>query len=202
MECEECDPSCNSCSEYDVCLDCYDENEIVHPDGVCALPIEGCLQDPTTYRIEEGKFVCDQCDLLKHFYFEDGRCVECNEVLPNCETCSDTTICDQCIEGFLLNADFNECWTEQEFRTFYEDYITEDCIGESPEDFILAVDEDDEFPGQEFFYGCGECETGFWNEDLTCFDCLTIDSNCAECENGDVCSTCKEGFIHEYKYET
>lgn len=31
---------------------------------------------------------------------------------------------------------------------------------------------------------------------------MTIDANCAECEDGDVCSECKEGFIHEYKYDS
>lgn len=202
MECEECYQACDTCSDYDVCLTCYEDGEIVYPDGRCDLPIEGCVQDPDTYEVVNGKFVCDQCDLLKLFYPVDGACVECSEVMANCEACSDLTICDECEPGFWPNADFNECWTEEEFRTFYEDYITEECIGESPEDFILAVDEDDEFADQEFFYGCGECESGFWNENLTCFDCMTIDENCIECEDGDVCLTCTEGFIHEYKFDS
>ena len=31
---------------------------------------------------------------------------------------------------------------------------------------------------------------------------MTVDVNCVECEDGDICSTCKNGFIHEYNYET
>lgn len=81
--------------------------------------------------------------------------------MPNCEYCSDLEVCDQCQEGYLLNADNNECLGIELFRNYYHlDY----CVGEKESDFMLAFDDADDYE-DEYYYGCMECKEGFWLND-------------------------------------
>lgn len=199
MECEQCYDGCWTCSDYEVCTECYEDEDIIYPDGTCDSPLEGCAQDPETYRIVDGKYVCDQCELLKVFWPEIEACVDCNDAMPNCASCTDLTLCDECLPGFWLNADNNKCWTPAQFFTYYSNYINEGCAGDAPEDFLLVVDDEDEFT-DEFFYACNECLAGYWLEDLTCYDCQAGNPLCVECEDGETCTKCQTGYIHEYNY--
>jgi len=125
-------------------------------------------------------YYCDKCDLLKVFWPQAEACVKCEDAIKNCIACSAYEVCDECVSGFHLTADNSLCLTMPDLREYYDDYLVEACIGTKASDFIVSMDEDDEFDG-DYFYGCKDCKKGFWLENSTCFDCKTIDPNCGEC---------------------
>jgi len=61
---------------------------------------------------------------------------------------------------------------------------------------VLVVDDEDEF-SDEYFYGCMQCEDGYWLEDLKCYDCKTIDPFCKTCSDGEVCESCEATHLIE-----
>ncbi|KAL7717563.1 Protein serine/threonine kinase [Entamoeba marina] len=93
---------CDGCSENSsICTTC--EYGYYLNNTVClqCTTIIGCLT--CNQQIEE----CTECDYDNGYYLDGSICSLCNSDDRNCNKCTDTTTCDECLTGYVLNG--NTC---------------------------------------------------------------------------------------------
>ncbi|KAL7712299.1 CXXC-rich protein [Entamoeba marina] len=150
--CEYCDAS-----DSNKCVSCIG-GYYIDTDYSCSLQdIDNCI----TYG--EGN-TCEQCD--DEYVLYDGICEECEVI--DCKTCS-SSICDECLSGFIYNGSGS-------------------CIQCQDNCDTCGYDEE-----TESITECTKCKDGFGLVDGSCLQC---NSGCKYCDNdNDKCSTCYDNYF-------
>lgn len=185
--------SCRRCNlDIDTyCDECNDDAECTHCVGgqmpefggkSCTQRFANCaesmLEDqPEGLNVEEGKFVCNDCEM--GFYWDGTRCTECE--IDNCLDCNDQFTCNTCEDGWLMQLKNQSCIP-----------YFENCLS-PPRLQPTGLDRDNE----NEVYFCRLCKDGYFYDELTrgCIACSDAISNCNLCLGADICQRCDAGLI-------
>ena len=160
--CEICSESCNSCIDFNTCLDCKSSFKEVAglccPLGCSDCDTEKCLACEYGFRLEKNG-VC----------FED-RTTDC---IDGCHRCTDFFICEECYDGFYLSEGLClHCVDESLLEC---GRILQSC----PQDCAYCTKGN-----------CHRCLPGYYLSDNKCLqcgeNCVLCDSQnvCSICPNG------------------
>ncbi|OHS96483.1 hypothetical protein TRFO_37341 [Tritrichomonas foetus] len=163
--CTMCDATVQNCLECDndpkICSRCLDSH-FYDPNLESCQPCDvSCKQCTGPSNLE-----CTECaDGYQKVDVENGVfvCRACND--PNCQTCSDPTICTTCFDGFYLQK--NQCTACHS--------TCKKCIGSEANQ-------------------CTECTDGFnLQPEGVCNECSA--QHCQMCSVEDICMKCFDGYV-------
>ena len=174
--CEECDTNCKDCFGTSTnCTSCSDKNFLYN--STCYQCVDNNICDK--YLDDSKKCECEKCK--DGFYNSKYECINC---VNNCTTCSNSSKCEICQDGYFLNSEglCEQCPTTCA-TTKQDKCHCETCI----EHYFMNSSEE----CQECNSLCKNCEGNAEN----CTECvdkyfLNEDNKCEECD--ELCKTCSE----------
>ena len=216
------DPNCNdckdnhlACNKCEVGFFCLHKNTCVvtcpegYYDNVLSALCDKCNNCPKCQPLYvDNKSYCTEC--YDNFYLDyNGNCVtdcpdnqvkvgnECKNCADkNCKECSNTDVCDECMDGFKLYE--GKCYSKCPSSTYEQGKECLNCNIKCAE----CVSEDNCTYCNETFYlqnnMCNEtCANGYFKNDKlrTCDKCGDSE-RCIKCDllNKNICLQCKSGF--------
>ena len=203
--CKNCLANCDTCSNSTKCENC-EEGYFVNDEDTCQSCSSNCK------KTEADSCKCSECD--KGFHVDKYICKNC---IINCDTCSNSTKCENCKEGYFVNENGQcqscplNCKTKDidgcQCKICIDEYFlkNKDCE-KCDTNCKTCIDESTH---------CTSCESDnyFINNENKCQECLKdcktcskVDSNCTSCEDkkylnkenkceacSEVCGTCSSG---------
>ena len=181
LDCQECDDSGQTVT-CKTCLRGYYLNDDKSSCLSCSDQVKNCLEcsAPAT---AGGKPVCKAC--VNRFVLSDNTCTECEILVPNCQTCDNSTSpvsCKKCTEKYFVN---NSMCTlcETSFPN------CEECgeVASTPTSLVGFYLEE---------VRCSRCKTDYFLDDSVCKDCSTLIASCLECDGVQkTCTKCQDTFV-------
>ncbi|ELP85473.1 protein serine/threonine kinase, putative [Entamoeba invadens IP1] len=160
------DNKCSKCS--DNCVDCYNLDE-------CLLCKDNyfLLENGTCGEISEVTNNCKKliqtrsiCAICHTNYFRDAD-GKCESCIENCTTCNQKSTCLQCVQYNFLLTDSTKCLSY--------DYLDNCDI--------------------KTMSGCALCSKGYFIVNQMCAKCDSKTTNCTECTQYGVCTSCTDNFV-------
>ncbi len=158
----------------------------LNEDGIyipCNKSINNCEQcnddkictkcEENFYFLEKEKNKCrNDLDLRKYYSIDNGiSFIECNETMKNCEFCSNSSVCEQCYDGFyLFKENLNECINLNNIENYYKKGISYFPCNESINSCIKCSYED----------ACYECSNNLkliLHEENLCYNENTLSTD-------------------------
>ncbi|KAH0576029.1 Cysteine-rich membrane protein 1 [Spironucleus salmonicida] len=201
-KCTACSANCTVCSSNSICTACDDGFSIINKQCVActinqatactcqtAKNCSTCDNDTSKCKTCITNFdpsITTPCENCVAGFFKDttsgtDTCTACS---VNCTTCSSSSICTACNDGFSVQNDKCEkkctktdgnCTTNQ-----ICDIICKDCTGNCA-------------TCEGTIEKCTTCKAGFGLENQQCLACQSGCANCADDKN--ICKVCKDGFL-------
>ena len=176
-KCEKCPENCASCSNgnsCDKCIGFYD-----YDGGKCTCNLLGnCYRIfvyVTTHFRTMGNTLCT------NGYFVDQNNV-CRPCLPGCQTCTSTTVCTNCFDGFNLKGE--TCYNQTEGvsnNTNCQDGTYIDSGVCQPCNWLCRTCENN--------IKCLSCNYGNFLDNITS-ECYSCPQYCSECSSYNNCTSC------------
>lgn len=149
--------NCNDCNSYTNCLYCFYGYFLYM--NKCYMNIQNC--------VTRNGLECTVC--ASGYVLVNGACRLCSSFMPNCNTCSSTTLCSTCYNGYALTAGNLGC--DKCSNTI------PDCVSCSSSTV------------------CTSCPYGYaLANPTTCQLCTVTLSNCKQCTNITRCIYCDSGY--------
>ena len=223
--------SCYQCKEgyklakykdgTEICINLIDKKYFRNPDGyyeLCSEAIDNCEQcdnKDSCLKCKDGYYFlkidfihCINNLDLRKYYSKDGKSYfPCNEIMQQCNYCSEENICDECEEGFyLLKENKSDC-RHLDIDKYYKNGTSYYPCNEAIKDCNKCYDSQ----------SCYECENGgklVLTEQNKCYEgnyfeenkefikindtfyekCSNIMPHCQECDNNTFCTYCQENY--------
>ncbi|KAL4226624.1 hypothetical protein ACF0H5_014607 [Mactra antiquata] len=110
------------------------------------------------------------CNRCIDGYYLNGSCVQCQQALLNCVTCSNSSFCDVCNDGYYVQ--YGSCVQCQQALL--------NCVTCSNSSF------------------CDVCNDGYYVQYGSCVQCQQALLNCVTCSNSSFCDVCNDGYYGLY----
>ena len=197
-----CSDNCLSCSAKDHCNSCDSMYKLNTDNSACNEIVPNCkVLDSNNGKCEEckenfyflndDKYHCynDSLDKEKFFTEDDGKTyINCSKVIEKCDKCNNRIECLKCDEGYIFNKFNLTCIFEISSCKKYD--INNTYCEECDEGYYLL--DDDKFHCHN---NSLDKDKYFTEDNGTTFkSCDKAIINCENCNDGNNCILCKEGY--------
>ena len=209
------DNSCISCSPESY-PNMFISGEFCEP---CSKAIGNCLKCEGNVSecsvCQEGFFLfedkkCHSCNETINMVVINSTCVNCTNLIENCDECSDTSLCLKCKNGLYLDQNENKCLNCSNVsypNMFVSGNFCEPC-SKAIENCINCEGNQNECSlckegwSLSLDKKCGNLEdkcisANMLKVNLTCQNCSDIIENCDECLNSTMCTKCFNNFYFD-----
>ena len=206
INCSKVIEKCDKCNNRIECLKC-DEGYIFNKFNLtCIFEISSCKRydinntyceecDEGYYLLNDDKFHCynDSLDKEKYFTEDEGKTyISCDKVTDNCEKCLNRNVCLSCKNGYNYSQESSSCIEIISYCNKYD--LNYEYCEECKEGFYLL--DDDKF----HCLNNSLDKDKYFTEDngKTFKSCDKAIINCENCNNGNNCILCKEGYKQSF----
>ncbi|KAL4456740.1 hypothetical protein ABPG73_014766 [Tetrahymena malaccensis] len=202
--CRQCSSNCLTCQDQNTCIQCVEgyflnQNQCKQCDSSCQQCYGSdpsnciiCQQSDYFISIKQNNICVSQCDLTQGQYIDtmyNQKQKYCRVCPSICQTCTNSTICTSCIQGYYLST--NQCQKCDDSCLSCSGPGVSNCIICSQPNYYISIKQN---------YQCvQQCDlTQAQYVDITtnlkqkyCKQCQNL---CQTCSNSDNCDTCIQGY--------